>query len=33
MMTLYAGSIGIAWLFHRKRQTEQEYNALARKEA
>jgi sec-independent protein translocase protein TatC len=33
MMVLYFGSIGIAWLFHRKRKTEQEYSALARKEA
>jgi len=33
MMLLYFLSVGIAWVFHRKRQTEQQYNALARKEA
>ena len=33
MILLYFGSVGIAWIFYRKRQSEQEYKALARKEA
>ena len=32
MLILYFLSIGIAWVFHRKRRTEAEYQALERKE-
>lgn len=32
MLLLYFLSVGIAWVFHRKRQTEEEYQALERKE-
>ncbi|HEY9231050.1 MAG TPA: twin-arginine translocase subunit TatC, partial [Blastocatellia bacterium] len=31
MLLLYFLSVGIAWVFHRKRQTEEEYQALERK--
>jgi sec-independent protein translocase protein TatC len=31
MLILYFFSIGIAWLFHRRRQTEQEYQEMERK--
>ena len=31
MLLLYFLSVGIAWVFHRKRQTEEEYRALERK--
>lgn len=31
MMLLYFFSVGIAWMFHRKRQTEAEYQAMERK--
>lgn len=31
MLVLYFLSVGIAWLFHRKRKTEKEYQALERK--
>jgi sec-independent protein translocase protein TatC len=31
MLILYFLSVGIAWLFHRKRRTEKEYQALERK--
>lgn len=31
MLILYLLSVGIAWIFHRKRRTEQEYQALERK--
>jgi sec-independent protein translocase protein TatC len=33
MIVLYFGSVGIAWLFQKKRQTDAEFQALARKEA
>jgi sec-independent protein translocase protein TatC len=32
MLLLYFLSVGIAWVFHRKRRTEEEYQALERKE-
>jgi sec-independent protein translocase protein TatC len=32
MIMLYFGSVGIAWVFHRKRRTEREYQAMERKE-
>jgi sec-independent protein translocase protein TatC len=31
MLILYFLSIGIAWMFHRKRKTEEEFQALERK--
>ena len=31
MLLLYFLSVGIAWVFHRKRQTEKEFQALERK--
>jgi sec-independent protein translocase protein TatC len=31
MLLLYFLSVGIAWIFHRKRQTEEEYQAMERK--
>ena len=31
MLMLYFLSVGIAWIFHRKRQTEEEYQRLERK--
>jgi sec-independent protein translocase protein TatC len=33
MLILYALSVGIAWVFHRRRQTEKEYQASERKES
>jgi sec-independent protein translocase protein TatC len=33
MIILYFGSVGIAWIFYRRRQTEAEYQALMQKEA
>jgi Sec-independent protein secretion pathway component TatC len=32
MLVLYFLSVGIAWLFHRRRQTESEFLASERKE-
>lgn len=32
MLLLYFLSVGIAWMFHRKRKTEEEYKALERKD-
>jgi sec-independent protein translocase protein TatC len=31
MLLLYFVSVGIAWVFHRKRQTEREFQASERK--
>jgi len=31
MLLLYFLSVGIAWVFHRKRRTEEEYQQLERK--
>jgi hypothetical protein len=31
MLVLYFFSVGIAWIFHRRRQTEKEYQEMERK--